>query len=356
MKRIATIAMAGLVALGVALAVAYRLGYVGTAPSSAPQPAESEPLAAPPEGALPKSESATPHEQAAAPSPQKPGAAGEVVPSFDVVRIDPQGNAVMAGRAAPGAEVAILDKDKEIGRVTADANGEWVWVPEAPLKPGSLELGLSAQVPGQPAVQSKSTVVLVVPEPHKDIAGRETGSGSGALVLKVPKEGGLSEVVQAPGTPGTPSDVQAGRLTLDVIDYDEKGKLALGGRAQPGAHLRVYLDNEVLGETTTADSGRWMLRPERPVATGTYRLRVDGIGGDGKVIARIELPFTRSERVADVNGMSSVIVQPGNSLWRIARRSYGSGVQYTVIYEANKEQIRDPDLIYPGQIFTIPAK
>ena len=48
------------------------------------------------------------------------------------------------------------------------------------------------------------------------------------------------------------------------------------------------------------------------------------------------------------------VVQPGNSLWRIARRSYGEGLRYTVIYEANKDHIRDPDLIYPGQVFVIP--
>ena len=50
------------------------------------------------------------------------------------------------------------------------------------------------------------------------------------------------------------------------------------------------------------------------------------------------------------------IVQPGNSLWRIARRSYGAGLRYTVIYEANRSQIRRPDLIYPGQVFTIPPQ
>ncbi|MEP1031097.1 MAG: LysM peptidoglycan-binding domain-containing protein, partial [Alphaproteobacteria bacterium] len=49
-----------------------------------------------------------------------------------------------------------------------------------------------------------------------------------------------------------------------------------------------------------------------------------------------------------------VIVQPGNSLWRIARRVYGEGVQYTIIYRANKQQIGDPDLIYPGQVFQVP--
>ncbi|HUF45540.1 MAG TPA: LysM peptidoglycan-binding domain-containing protein, partial [Aestuariivirgaceae bacterium] len=50
-----------------------------------------------------------------------------------------------------------------------------------------------------------------------------------------------------------------------------------------------------------------------------------------------------------------VVIQPGNNLWRISRVIYGRGVEYTVIYEANREQIRDPDLIYPGQIFATPG-
>ena len=47
-------------------------------------------------------------------------------------------------------------------------------------------------------------------------------------------------------------------------------------------------------------------------------------------------------------------VQPGNNLWTLARTHYGSGVLYTQIFTANREQIRDPDLIYPGQIFALP--
>ena len=66
------------------------------------------------------------------------------------------------------------------------------------------------------------------------------------------------------------------------------------------------------------------------------------------------------ERTADalveIPESGIAVVQPGNSLWRIARGTYGSGLQYTVIYEANKDQIRDPDLIYPGQIFTLPKE
>ena len=319
MKRLVIIGAAGLLVLVAAVMFGYRQGYIGAGGRGASETAGPPPLEAPPEGALPKPDQGQPEETAKATpapapeatpetapetaaeaAPEKPKATAETIPSFDVVRIDPKGNAVMAGRAAPGADVSILNKGQEIGHAKADANGEWVWVPEAPLKPGSLELGLTAEVPGKGKVDSKNSVVLVVPEPHKDIAGREGGE-KGALVLKVPNKGGVSEVVQTPSNPGAPSNVQAGGLTLDVVDYDDKGKLALGGRAHANAHLRVYLDNGLLGETTTAQSGRWMLRPDRPVAPGSYRLRVDSIGPNGKGIARIELPFTRSEKVASAN-------------------------------------------------------
>ncbi|HJN60936.1 MAG TPA: LysM peptidoglycan-binding domain-containing protein, partial [Alphaproteobacteria bacterium] len=54
-------------------------------------------------------------------------------------------------------------------------------------------------------------------------------------------------------------------------------------------------------------------------------------------------------------GDALVVVQPGNSLWRIARRAYGGGVYYTEIYGANRAQILDPDMIFPGQILALPV-
>jgi len=47
-------------------------------------------------------------------------------------------------------------------------------------------------------------------------------------------------------------------------------------------------------------------------------------------------------------------VQPGSTLWAIAKESYGAGIEYFKVFDANKERIRDPDLIYPGQVFEIP--
>ena len=96
--------------------------------------------------------------------------------------------------------------------------------------------------------------------------------------------------------------------------------------------------------------------PRTPIVPGTYTLRADQSGPDDKVTARAEIPFSRAEIVPDLVPGSFVVVQPGNSLWRLARRTYGHGTTYTLIYEANKDHIRDPDMIFPGQIFQLPKR
>ncbi|MFQ5940026.1 MAG: Ig-like domain-containing protein, partial [Alphaproteobacteria bacterium] len=142
---------------------------------------------------------AGPQEAPAAPeapppaSQEKPLAAPDlakrpVAPSFDIVRINPEGDTVIAGRAAPGAEVTIRDGGKVIGKVTADKRGEWVLVPAEPLPPGTRRLSLSAKLPDKAPVTSESEVVLVVPEKGKDIAGRPVAEPSMSLALKVPRE------------------------------------------------------------------------------------------------------------------------------------------------------------------------
>ena len=47
-------------------------------------------------------------------------------------------------------------------------------------------------------------------------------------------------------------------------------------------------------------------------------------------------------------------VQPGNTLWAISKERYGEGIEYVKVFDANRDRIRNPDLIYPGQIFDLP--
>ncbi len=91
------------------------------------------------------------------------------------------------------------------------------------------------------------------------------------------------------------------------------------------------------------------------MGVGLHTIRVDQVGDGGEVVARIEVSFSSENFRPPAAGGRLVIVQPGNSLWRIARRTYGGGIRYALIYEANRDQIRDQDLIYPGQIFVLPS-
>ena len=299
--------------------------------------------------------STAPQHPASTPGPEArdsalPGPPAEP-PSFDVVRVEPDGSTVIAGRAAPDSDVTVFNGDKEVGKTKADKKGEWVLVPAQPLAAGNTNLSVSSKAPDGKVQNSEKVVVVVIPErPQGDAAKGQAGEKKPLAVL-VPRTGeGESRVLQEPD-PG--QGIGSDALRLQVIDYDEAGDLSLGGKGKANALLRAYLDNALIGETTVPSDGNWRLRPKQPVMPGTYRLRIDQIIG-GKVAQRIELPFSRSEAVAKLPGDKLVIVQPGNSLWRIARRSYGAGLRYSVIYEANRDQIRDPDLIYPGQVFAVP--
>ena len=348
-----------------------------TPPPAAAAPPPAAPPAPPQSAGLPSaSAAASPAPAAATASPppatvaprpvpplSTPAAPAVVMPSFDVVRVAPNGSAVIAGRAAPGAKVTVKDGEKDLGIAIADARGEWVLLPSAPLTPGGRTLSLGAKLGDGPVVASEREVVLVVPERQRDIAGQPAAQPGQSLALSVPRvEGaGPSAVLQAPPAQRPPAVAPAppgqpqGQVTVDVIDYDKAGRVIFSGKAQPEGDVRIYLDNRLVGEAPSGTAA-WRLTPEAEVPPGNYTLRADLLGAGGRVVARVELPFQRAEVTPEVLAGGSVVVQPGYSLWRIARRAYGDGVLYTLIYSANTEQIRDPDLIYPGQVFQLPTQ
>lgn len=282
-------------------------------------------------------------------------AAPERAPSFDIVRVEKSGETVIAGRAAPDSEVTVKTQDgTAIGTARADSTGSWAIMPDKPLAPGSHELGVEAQDGKGAARLSEEVVVVVVPQPSAATAAEPDVAQSGQQVLAVltPREGGVSKVLpQAEAEDG----ISHGQLVLDSVDYDEDGRAVVGGRAAPGARVLLYLDNRLVGDSLAGADGRWSHELDEPVAEGLHSLRVDQVDGSGQVLARVETPFSREPLRTASGDERVVIVQPGNSLWRIARRTYGHGIQYAVIYEANQDQIRDPDLIYPGQVFQLPG-
>ena len=171
------------------------------------------------------------------------------------------------------------------------------------------------------------------------------------------------EIVQPAMPADTPPEVMS-NVALDTITYDPQGEVVLQGRALGQGFVQVYVDNMPVSRLPVDAQGRW--RGDLPdVDTGVYTLRIDEIDSAGDVVSRIETPFLREDPAAIVETMAAEVgspefsiatrtIQPGNTLWAIAEERYGSGVLYVNVFEANKDRIRDPDLIYPGQVFLMP--
>ena len=339
----------GAIVIAVALAVAWR----GKLTEQAVIDLATKPtvVAPPGQAPAPQASPATPD------SPTTPEASS--TPTFDVARIGPDGRAVVAGRAAPGAKVVLLDGGKEIAKSVADARGEWVIIAqEPPLAPGPHELRVIQHIDGRAPVTSDQVVVVVVPQPSQPPSSPPSAAAPGAkepkdetLVMIAPS-GGPTTLVQPPSAAGVP---KSGDLVVSTIDYDDRGQVTISGQAAPGTTVRAYVDDKIAAEGIAGPDGRWRLAPANPIAHGKHTLRVDRLAKDGKPVARLELPFERAA-VPPTAGSDSkrLYVVRGDNLWNIARAHYGTGWHHTKIFNANKDQIRDPDLIYPGQVFSLP--
>nr|WP_272210859.1 LysM peptidoglycan-binding domain-containing protein [Marinicella sp. W31]MDC2876777.1 LysM peptidoglycan-binding domain-containing protein [Marinicella sp. W31] len=156
----------------------------------------------------------------------------------------------------------------------------------------------------------------------------------------------------------------------------------IAGEGMNGATIRGYIDDALLAESSVNIEGNYVLEAKSEVSVGLHTIRVDMLNEDNQVVARAVVPFDRppGNQIAaistDTAGIrqrqtdgtqtfvqpqlqgsdEAVIIRRGDNLWRISRRVYGRGVRYTTIYLANETQIIDPNLILPGQVFSLPGQ
>ncbi|MDC0738548.1 LysM peptidoglycan-binding domain-containing protein [Cognatishimia sp. SS12] len=244
----------------------------------------------------------------------------------------------------------------------APAAGETQSTPSATAQTASAEgetdIAQAAEPPAQdtqPAAETEQSVTTDMPtEPP---AAAEASPAQAPAVIVTSKEG--VRVLQAPQAAAAEA-APASEIALDSISYSDVGSVDLAGRAGSGGFVRLYLDNAATGEVQIAEDNSWALALN-DVAAGIYTLRLDHVDAAGAVISRLETPFKREAvdelaPVADALETEQVVVTvvAGNTLWAFAEKYYGDGIQYVKVFEANKDRIRDPDLIYPGQIFNVP--
>ncbi len=159
----------------------------------------------------------------------------------------------------------------------------------------------------------------------------------------------------------------------------------VAGQAKGGNRVIVHANDILLGASPVSPDSRFLVQSKQPLKVGDYIIRADLLDNDDRVLATARVPFRReageniSAVASDTDGQTaapadtgagedassatplqkvegSVIIRRGDNLWTISKRTYGRGTRYTTIYLANRDQIRNPDLIWPGQVFNMPKE
>ncbi|MEM8760602.1 MAG: LysM peptidoglycan-binding domain-containing protein [Pseudomonadota bacterium] len=336
-------------------------------------------------------------------APDRGASDDTAAPRFDVVRVAPDGMAVIAGQAPPGARVELLIDGQALTATEADENGSFAIVTDigSTEVPRSLQLRLGehATSDNEPLQGDAIRVAVIESAPSaregllhsgepEALTGAETATDEarptpeGAPLLpSAAGTGGLSApVVLLPrlddgagggtGEGAAPTAVRAGservalvapgatsvpRLVIDTLSYVEGKDGTAIGRAPGGAIIRVFVNNARATQTRASGQGDWTARVPAAMMRQAELLRFEQIDESGAVVYRLETRFSYRENGATLALRERTItVEKGDSLWRLAENVYGDGLRYSVIFGANDGLIRDPDLIYPEQEFVIP--
>ena len=254
---------------------------------------------------------------------------------------------------SPADTVQAMENDDSDEVVSADATQSELAI-KTPQLPQPTQEDIEEEV--QPTLTKEPTqseiASLNTETENPTVLNTETENPT---VLLADNEG--IKVVQSGAGPDVMTDV-----LFDTINYSKDGGVAVTGRGRPEAIVRFYLDNSPVASTAVDQQGYWTADLS-DVEAGVYTLRLDQLDQTGKVSSRIESPFKREDRevlagqitdTASPARINVITVQPGNTLWAISRERYGRGILYVQVFDANKDKIRDPNLIYPGQIFDLP--
>ncbi len=361
---------------------------ISAAQSNAPQPktAEAEKPAdtpvAPKEPDAPSTEAVADNKQPvdtqAQDTPQQ--AAGAATPPvFDLLRVEPKGSVVIAGKAAPQSDIEVVAGATVVGTAKAGDNGDFAIVLDAPLKAGDHQLVLRATNGGKVATSQETAIVSVPSSPDGDVLALVEAPGQASRLITRPEKADAQPDAAKTDTGNTePSKAdQNAPITVTAVEIEDD-TVFVAGQAKDGARVLVHANEILIGSSNVTPDGRFLIEAKKQLPVADYIIRADLLDKDDRVIATARVPFHREEgaRLSAVaparkpdavqdgtqdaaaleEAQGSVIIRRGDNLWTISRRTYGKGSRYTTIYLANQDQIRNPDLILPGQVFTMPKE
>ena len=254
-------------------------------------------------------------------------------PMFDIVRFKSDGNIIIAGRWAPNKAISVLINNKLVATEQTNADGEFVYSPTNKLKPGNYTISL---IGANPTTKSIDKVFLYV---------SESGANNSVSLLMTPDG---SRILQTPGF------LMDGDLRVSKIDYLDTGRIVVTGEGLPRLRVSLSLDDKYIGFARVSDFHNFGLGADAgELKPGQeYKLSVRMHDGDGQTISKIEHKFVMPEMTGDRDTFYTV--RRGDCLWIIARNFLRRGVLFSII--ADRNHIKNPDLIYTNQSLQIPTK
>ncbi len=276
---------------------------------------------------------------------------------LEVVRVRPDGSLVIAGKGLPKSKIEIISNSEVIAVTTSDKIGDFVAVPQKQLNSGEYFLSFR-----QTTVDNKVVIA------NKSVAINVTGKKDDLpIVAIVDNQGKLgAKVIQAPGLEKKEQSIknnkqinlktiQEPQIRILAIIHDSKsGQLVLSGIAHNGVQVNAGFTGKETSSTKIIND-EWALSIPGKLIAGKQKVFAVLLGKNGKVLSENSIVIS-GKSIENANGKMLIIVQKGDALWNIAYQRLGLGNRYIDIVELNKDKIKNPDLIYPKQLFIIPNK
>lgn len=304
---------------------------------------------------------------------QLPNATPVAPLTIDLARVKPDGSAVFAGKAAPNTKIRIFEGNILLGETIANASGEWVIVLEKSLATGQHLISVAMErSDGTTEMADRSLAVEIYPDTETKplVALLPETATEVPLLIQSPddvdtakptaaaSETAVADAAVLKTTDAAPTNAQAksqiAALAPSAIVWRDASRILISGTSRGGVRVTVNDAKRQFGEALVLADGAWQVAGSLDMDIAVNQLHFALFDDANQITARYNLPIKARDLTKGQDGSSLVVVNKGDMLWRIAYQQLGEGVKYVDIVRRNKQDITNPDLIYPKQIFAVP--
>ena len=282
----------------------------------------------------------------------------ELLPEIDIIKVSPDGSFVIAGKGQPNSNINILNKGDLIDSSIVDSDGNWVVVSKENLKTGDNLISIDQINNNGLVLRHKQLFITKIDEHKKDqplVISVPNKNNEDISIIQQPSE--KQKIYKVEKDLGIQKKIKSNKKIFNVktIFFNENGFVSIKGKVNFGKKIELYINKKIM-ETIKIENSKWQYNSDKIIDYGLHDLLVVLKSDKDEILDKITLPFMRVEMPYNDVPENFILIKPGDMLWTIAYRLYGDPFKYIQIFEENKDQITNPDLIFPGQLFSIPLE